>query len=77
MHKYDLVKHILQHNNNLFMWYKDNHNVTIDMLNHSNVSYYGGGNYGEIADLIIEDGLKLNIIREDEHGEYIIEPQNI
>jgi len=54
------------------MWYKDNHNVTIDMLNHSNVSYYGGGNYGEIADLIIEDGLKLNIIREDEHGEYII-----
>lgn len=66
--KLQLIRYILNHDDELLSWYcKESFNLPLpDDLTHADVHTYGTGYYGDLCDMIIEDGLSRNIITDDD-----------
>ena len=50
-------------------WYKNEHGVTLDDFDWSNVTLYGGPGRGDLSDMIIEDGIKAGVVPSDWDGD--------
>ena len=68
MNKLEKVRYILTHNQEIFNWYcKESFDMPEpDDLTYADVMTYGTGYWGDIADLIIEDGINAGVIKDDE-----------
>jgi hypothetical protein len=62
--KLDALKLALA-NTDIAAWYKNEHGVTLDDFECSNVTLYGGPGRGDLSDMIIEDGIKAGVVPSD------------
>ncbi len=66
MDKLEAVQKILRFSDNIREWCEQEKNVYFDDFDSENVNIYGEGGYGELADEIIEKGVKEGFIEEGE-----------
>ena len=65
MDKLEAVQRILRFSPRILEWCEQEHNVFFDDFDSYNVGEYEEG-YGELADIIIKEGILENIIREED-----------
>lgn len=63
MDRYDTLKYIWENSADIRRWYSEQHGFDIDRINRYNVRNYGVDQYGDLIDLILEDGIKDGIIK--------------
>ena len=68
--KLDLVLKVLNNSTEISDWYRDEFNITADILDTENVKTYGTGNYGDAADMIIADGVSNGVITRDQADDW-------
>jgi hypothetical protein len=64
MKKLDKVKKALN-DQGIRAWYVAEHNLEINSITDESVRTYGCGGHGDIADAIIEDGIRAGILAND------------
>ena len=62
MDKLEAVQRVLRFSSTTREWCEKEHSVYFDDFDNENVENYETGGYGKLADTIIENGLKENII---------------
>ena len=66
MEKLEAVQKVLRFSTPIREWCEGNHSVYFDDFDKQNVDDYDSGGYGDLADKIIERGIKENLLEEDE-----------
>ena len=64
--KLEAVQKVLRFSDNIREWREQEKNVYFDDFDSENVNIYDEGGYGELADEIIEKGVKERFIEEGE-----------
>lgn len=68
--KLQIVLTVLNQSQEIAEWYANEFGITSDDLTTDNVKTYGTGNYGDAADMIINDGIENGIITKDQADEW-------
>jgi hypothetical protein len=66
MDKLEAVQRVIRFSEKILQWCTDEHSVYFDDFDPYNVNDYEEGGFGELADEIISEGIKENIIDEDD-----------
>ena len=66
MDKLEAVQRVLRFSDKIREWCTDEYSVYFDDFDNYNVDDYEKGGYGALADDIINEGIKENIIDEDD-----------
>ena len=66
MEKLEAVQKVLRFSNSIRNWCEGNYSIYFDDFDEQNVNDYNSGGYGDLADEIIERGIKENLLEENE-----------
>ena len=66
MDKLEIIQRFLRFSESVRNWCEKDQSVFFNDFDNENVMNYDEGGYGELADIIIEKGLKEGIIDEDD-----------
>ena len=71
MEKLEAVQKVLRFSDNTRNWMTKEHSVYFDDFDEHNVDDYDTGGYGDLADTIIERGLKESILDEEDVEDFL------